>query len=273
MRDSNKPRRTFSVAATITLVYFTAGMLWIYSSDLLLLALSRDADVVTQLQTYKGWFFVFTSAVLIYLLSRILIGKIIRSHRETSQAYQATIDSLLNAIELRDLATGAHSERVVTLALALAQEFDLPVEKREALGQGALLHDIGKIGVPDDILRKPAELTPGEWVQMRYHAQRGYELLHSVPHLRAASRIVLNHHERWDGSGYPRRLKGKAIPLEARIFALVDVWDALISNRPYRKAWKEQKAFEYIVENSGKQFDPAVVEAFVKLKRLRKMQA
>lgn len=271
MRDSKKPRRTFSVAATIALVYFTAGLLWIYYSDPLVLTFTQDADAVTELQTYKGWFFVSTSAALIYLLSRILIGKIIRSHQETIDAYQDTIDSLLSAIELRDMATGAHSERVVTLALALAQELGLPEERREALGQGALLHDIGKIGVPDDILRKPAELTPGEWVQMRYHAQRGYELLRSVPHLRAASRVVLNHHERWDGSGYPGGLKGKAIPLEARIFALVDVWDALISNRPYRKAWKERKAFEHIVENSGKQFDPAVVEAFVKLKKQRRI--
>ena len=194
MITNKTPRRTFSVAATITLVYFTAGLLWVYWSDTFLLAFSQDADVVTQLQTYKGWFFVFTSAALIYLLSRILIGKIIRSHRETTQAYQDTIDSLLNAIELRDMSTGAHSERVVTLALALAHEIGLPEERLETLGQAALLHDIGKIGVPDDILRKPAELTPGEWVQMRYHAQRGYELLHSVPHLRAASRIVLNHH-------------------------------------------------------------------------------
>jgi putative nucleotidyltransferase with HDIG domain len=271
MRDSKKPRRTFSVAATITLVYFTAGLLWIYSSELVLPAFDLDADVVTSVQAYKGWFFVSTSAALIYLLSRILTGKIIRSHQETIDAYQDTIDSLLSAIELRDMSTGAHSERVVTLALALAHEIGLPEERLETLGQAALLHDIGKIGVPDDILRKPAELTPGEWVQMRYHAQRGYELLHSVPHLRAASRIVLNHHERWDGSGYPGGLKGKAILLEARIFALVDVWDALISNRPYRKAWKERKAFDYIVDNSGKQFDPAVVGAFVKLKQQRKI--
>lgn len=138
-------------------------------------------------------------------------------------------------------------------------------EKIETLIQGALLHDIGKIGVSDEILRKPGRLTAQEWTIMRTHAQRGYELLNSVSNLKAAAKIARSHHERWDGSGYPRGLKGKSIPVEARIFAVVDVWDALISRRPYRKAWREKAAFDYIVENSGKLFDPAVVKAFVKL--------
>ena len=267
MSARRKPKRSFSVAATITLLYLAVGLVWIVISDQFLLTLTNDASVVSRLQSYKGWFFIITSAGWLYLLTRILIGKIIRSHRSTALAYQETIDSLLGAIELRDAATGAHSERVVSLALDLADEMGLPKEKMEALGHGALLHDIGKIGVPDEILRKPSKLTAREWVQMRYHAQRGYKLLYSVPHLKAAAAIVLRHHERWDGSGYPSGLKGSAIPLEARIFAVVDVWDALISPRPYRRAWREEKAFDYITENSGKEFDPAVVEALSILKK------
>ena len=267
MSDRKKPKRSFSVAATITLVYFTAGLLWVYFSDLFLLTVTRDEVVVSQFQTYKGWFFILTSAGLLYFLTRVLIGKIIRAHERTALAYQATIDSLLSAIELRDIGTGTHSQRVVSLALKLGQEMGLTEGNMEVLRKGGLLHDIGKIGIPDNILRKPGNLTLKEWKVMRTHAQRGYELMYSVSNLKPAAVIALCHHERWDGSGYPRGLKGKAIPLEARLFAVVDVWDALISPRLYRRAWSKEKAFGYIVENSGKLFDPAVVEAFVRLKQ------
>lgn len=264
MRVPKKPRRSFSTAATITLVYMAVGLLWIYFSDPFLLTLTQDADLTSQLQSSKGWLFIFISAGLLYVLIRVMTERIERGHRRTALAYQATIDSLVGAIELRDIGTGFHSHRVVTLASSLAWEMGLSEAKIETLSQGALLHDIGKIGVSDEILRKPGRLTAQEWTVMRTHAQRGYELLNSVSNLKAAAKIARYHHERWDGSGYPRGLKGKSIPVEVRIFAVVDVWDALISRRPYRKAWPEKEAFDYIVENSGKLFDPAVVEAFVK---------
>ena len=130
--------------------------------------------------------------------------------------------------------------------------------------RGAMLHDIGKIGIPDSILLKPGPLTAEERKQIEKHPQFAYDLLYPITYLRPVLDIPYCHHERWDGSGYPRHLRGEAIPLTARIFAVVDVWDALTSDRPYRRAWSEEKALKYIREQSGKQFDPPIVEAFLK---------
>jgi HD-GYP domain-containing protein (c-di-GMP phosphodiesterase class II) len=129
--------------------------------------------------------------------------------------------------------------------------------------RGAILHDIGKIGIPDQILLKPRALNTEEWEIMRRHPQHAFELLKKIPFLNPAIDIPYRHHERWDGTGYPDGLKGEEIPLTARIFAVVDVWDALLSDRPYRKAWAKEKAIEYIREQSGKHFDPQIVETFL----------
>lgn len=131
--------------------------------------------------------------------------------------------------------------------------------------RGALLHDIGKMGVPDSILSKPDKLTDGEWVAMRKHPVFAYEMLAPIAYLKPALDIPYCHHEKWDGSGYPRGLKGEQIPLAARLFAIVDVWDALRSNRPYRAAWPEEKALEHIRSEAGTHFDPEIVELFLKL--------
>jgi HD-GYP domain-containing protein (c-di-GMP phosphodiesterase class II) len=131
--------------------------------------------------------------------------------------------------------------------------------------RGALLHDIGKMGIPDSILRKPGKLTEEEWKLMRQHPRLAYNMLSPIAYLHPALDIPYCHHEKWDGSGYPRGLKGDEIPKAARIFAVVDVWDALNSNRPYQAAWTQSKALEYIVSLSGQQFDPRVIEAFLTL--------
>ncbi|MGZ9166531.1 MAG: HD-GYP domain-containing protein, partial [Anaerolineales bacterium] len=131
--------------------------------------------------------------------------------------------------------------------------------------RGALLHDMGKIGVPDSILHKPDTLSDEEWVIMRNHPQLAYDMLSPIEYLHPALDIPYSHHEKWDGSGYPRGLKGEEIPMSARLFAIADVWDALISDRPYRAAWSEQEALQYIREQSGKHFDPEVVELFFKV--------
>ena len=131
--------------------------------------------------------------------------------------------------------------------------------------RGALLHDMGKLGVPDSILHKPDQLTKEEWAIMRKHPQLAYDMLHPVEYLRPALDIPYCHHEKWDGSGYPRGLRGEEIPLAARLFATVDVWDALTSNRPYRRAWTDENALAYIKEQSGKYFDPRIVDLFFKV--------
>jgi putative two-component system response regulator len=180
-------------------------------------------------------------------------------------AYEATIAGWSRALDLRDRETDGHSRRVTQLAEKLAKALGMTEEEIMHLRRGALLHDMGKIGIPDAILHKPAILTDEEWIIMRKHPQFAYNMLHSVEYLRPALEIPLNHHEKWDGTGYPRGLRGGEIPLSARLFAVVDVWDALTSDRPYRKAWSEEEALNYIREQSGKHFDPQVVEVFFKV--------
>ncbi len=177
---------SLSIAARITIIYIVVGSLWIYYSDQFLLGVTKDSSILSMLQSYKGWLFILTSAAMLYLLVRGMTATVERAHRRTSQANQATLDGLLRAIELRDRDTEGHSQRVVHIALRLAQELDLPESKMQPLSQGALLHDIGKIGVPDSILRKPSKLTKAEWESMRQHPQRGYDLLRSVEHLKEA---------------------------------------------------------------------------------------
>jgi HD-GYP domain-containing protein (c-di-GMP phosphodiesterase class II) len=167
-------------------------------------------------------------------------------------------------MDLRDRETEGHSRRVAGLTVELARAVGLNEEEISHLRRGALLHDLGKIGIPDSILHKPAQLTEAEWTVMRKHPQFAYDMLYPIEYLRPALDIPYNHHEKWDGTGYPRGTKGEGIPLAARLFAIIDVWDALTSDRPYRPAWPEQEALTYIREQSGKHFDPRVVELFFK---------
>lgn len=183
----------------------------------------------------------------------------------TEQAYMGTLEALLRALETRDHETEGHSRRVVQYTLALAQQMGVPEEQLVPIMRGALLHDIGKIGIPDQILRKPEPLTPEEWEVMKTHSQIGYEMLLPIDFLQNATPIVRHHHERYDGSGYPIGLIGEAIPIGARIFAVADAYDALTSDRPYRRGRSHEEAVAEIVRCSGSHFDPAVVEALLRL--------
>ena len=160
-----------------------------------------------------------------------------------------------------------HTQRVTEQTLRLARIMQISEEQIAHIRRGALLHDIGKMGVPDSILLKPAPLTEAEWSVMRRHPQYAYDLISPIRYLEPAIDIPFCHHEKWDGSGYPRGLAGERIPLAARIFTVVDVWDALTSNRPYREAWPEEKVLAYIREHSGTHFDPKVVEVFLKTRQ------
>ncbi|RME12466.1 MAG: GAF domain-containing protein, partial [Ardenticatenia bacterium] len=188
-----------------------------------------------------------------------------RSNVELSLAYDATIEGWARALELRDEETEGHSQRVTEMTLLLARAMGIQGEDLVHIRRGALLHDIGKMGIPDSILLKPGPLTDEEWEIMRQHPVLAYKLLSPIPFLRPALDIPYCHHEKWDGTGYPRGLKGEEIPLAARIFAVVDVWDALLSDRPYRKGWPPEKVYAFIQEQAGKHFDPKVVDVFLKL--------
>jgi len=180
-------------------------------------------------------------------------------------AYDETIEGWSRALDLRDQETEGHTRRVAEVTVRLAKAMGLDDREIVQVHRGALLHDIGKMGVPDSILLKPGPLTDEEWEIMRLHPGYAHDLLSPISHLRQALDIPYCHHERWDGSGYPRGLEGREIPLSARIFAVVDVWDALRSDRPYRDGWPESRVRQYLRERSGKDFDPEVVDAFLSL--------
>ena len=186
-----------------------------------------------------------------------------RSNRELANAYDATIEGWSRALDLRDKETEGHCQRVTELTLKLARAAGLAEAELVQVRRGALLHDIGKMGIPDQILLKPGRLTEEEWVIMRRHPEMAVALLTPIAYLHPALDIPHYHHERWDGAGYPHGLCGEAIPLVARLFAVVDVWDALRSDRPYRPAWSEQEVFSHIRSLAGSHFDPAAVALFL----------
>jgi PAS domain S-box-containing protein/putative nucleotidyltransferase with HDIG domain len=188
-----------------------------------------------------------------------------QSNRQLSRAYDATIEGWSRALDLRDNETQGHSQRVTEMSLELARALGLPEEQLMQVRRGALLHDIGKMGIPDKILLKRGALTDDERQAMQRHPEYAYEMLYPIEFLRPALAIPLHHHEWWDGTGYPFELKGEQIPLQARIFAVVDVWDALRSDRPYRKAWPVEKVREHIKAGAGSQFDPAIVAKFLEI--------
>ncbi len=185
-----------------------------------------------------------------------------RALESVEDAYRSTLKALAQALETRDAETHGHSERVVTFSLRLGRELGLDKEQMKALEFGSLLHDIGKIGVPDAILRKPAKLTSDEWVKMREHPLHGQQILREIKFLEGAARVVAQHHEKWDGSGYPLGLRGEEIDLNARIFAIADAFDAMTSDRVYRAGRSYEVAAAELDRCISQQFDPQVVKAF-----------
>ena len=197
--------------------------------------------------------------------NRTLFDRTQRANLELANAYETTLEGWSHALELRDRETQGHTLRVAETALKLARAVGVGEEDLIHIRRGALLHDIGKMGIPDMILLKPGPLSEEEWAVMRRHTVYAHELLSPIPFLRPALEIPWCHHERWDGSGYPRGLKGEEIPLSARIFSVVDSWDALSYERPYRQAWPAQRVRDYLREKAGSHFEPRLVEAFLAL--------
>jgi PAS domain S-box-containing protein len=221
-------------------------------------ALAPDAEWFHFLDTLAG-----QAAVAIDHAT--LLQSMQRSNVELVRAYDTTLEGWARALELRDKETEGHAQRVTELTVQLARRMGIGEAELAHIRRGALLHDIGKMGIPDSILLKPGPLTDDEWMIMRQHPTFAYDLLAPVAYLRMALDIPYCHHEKWDGTGYPRGLKGDQIPLAARIFTVVDIWDALCFDRPYRKGWPEDRVREYIRSLSGTQFDPQIVDVFLKL--------
>jgi PAS domain S-box-containing protein len=187
------------------------------------------------------------------------------AHADLQEAYDRTIEGWVKALDMRDRETEGHTQRVTEMAAKLARKLNCTEEELIHIRRGALLHDMGKMGIPDEILQKPGPLTDDEWVVMRRHPQYAYQMLSPIKYLSQALIIPYYHHERWDGSGYPHKLKGRDIPLHARLFSVVDVWDALQSDRPYRKGLPSKEIKEYLQKEAGRLFDPEVVDMFIPL--------
>jgi putative nucleotidyltransferase with HDIG domain len=219
--------------------------------------LSPDREWLDFLETLGG-------QAAIAIENSMLFQNLQRSNFELAMAYDATIEGWSRALDLRDRETEGHTQRVTDMTLRLARAMGLGEDRLVSIRRGALLHDIGKMGIPDYILHKPEELTEEEQQIMRQHPQLAYDMLKQIAYLRDALDIPYCHHEKWDGTGYPRGLSGMQIPLEARLFTIVDVWDAITTDRPYRKSWPKEKALNYIREESGKYFDPQLVEIFLR---------
>ncbi|MGB9641565.1 MAG: GAF domain-containing protein, partial [Anaerolineales bacterium] len=219
-----------------------------------------DDDWMNFLETLAG-------QLVIAIDNTRLFEDLQRSNMELSQAYDATIEGWSRALDMRDKETEGHTRRVTEMVLRLAELYGVPSQDLISIRRGAILHDIGKMAIPDRILLKPGALTEEEWKIMRKHPQYAYEMLSPITYLNNALDIPFCHHEKWDGTGYPRGLAGEQIPLAARLFAIVDVYDALTSDRPYRKAWTKDDALDFIRQQSGKHFDPQLVELFLKMIR------
>ncbi|MBL8097642.1 MAG: PAS domain S-box protein [Anaerolineales bacterium] len=187
------------------------------------------------------------------------------AHSNLQEAYEKTIEGWVRALDLRDRETEGHTQRVTELTLRVASKLGFTDEEMVHIKRGALLHDMGKMAIPDEILQKPGPLDEGEWIKMRQHPVYAFEMLSNISYLHPALEIPFFHHERWDGSGYPRGLKGEEIPLAARMFAIVDVWDALSSDRPYRKKLPRKEVIAYLQEKSGTLFESRLVDIFLEM--------
>lgn len=230
------------------------GLLAVYRCDAFIL----DAE-------WKEFLDMIANQAAIAIDNARLLNGLKRSNIELTSAYDATIEGWSRALDLRDKETEGHSERVTDLTLRLASALGLSDIELVNIRRGALLHDIGKMGIPDSILFKAGPLNENEWNVMKKHPVYAYDMLFPIEYLRLALDIPYAHHEKWDGTGYPRGLKGEQIPIAARIFAIIDVWDALSSDRPYRNAWRKERIREYISSLSGVQFDPQIVGLFLKM--------
>lgn len=219
---------------------------------------SADQDWMNFLNTLAG-------QAAIAIDNAVLFKDLQHSNADLTLAYDKTIDGWSRALDLRDKETENHTRRVTELTIRLAQRMDIPDEELIHIRRGATLHDIGKVAMPDDILFKPAPLTKEEWTIMRRHPLIAAEIIKPISYLAPALPIPRHHHEKWDGSGYPDGLAGEAIPLAARLFAFADVYDALTSDRPYRGAWSQADALEYIRTNSVTHFDPKITPVFIQM--------
>lgn len=247
----------------IVLIYVVLGGLWIFLSDLFIEARFAEPAARATAQLVKGWGYVIVTGILLYFLIRHAVRRLESANQALVDTYDQTIRGLMAVLDLRHQESRNHTQRVTAMTVEFARLAGVSGETLVHLERGAVLHDVGKVGIPDSILIKPGPLTPAERELMSTHAQIGHDLLDSIDFLRPAIDIPYCHHERWDGKGYPRGLSGEQIPLPARLFAIVDVWDALSFERVYKEPWPQDEVLGYLEAQAGRQFDPTLVRVFV----------
>lgn len=247
----------------IVLIYVILGGLWIVLSDFFVESQFPEAAVRSTAQLVKGFLYVLVTAALLYLLIRHAVRRLEAANRALIDTYDQTIRGLVAVLDLRHQESHNHTKRVTGMTVEFAKLAGMRGAALTQLERGAVLHDIGKVGIPDALLVKAGPLTPDERTLMASHAQIGHDLLDSIDFLKPAVDIPFCHHERWDGKGYPRGLGGDHIPLAARLFAIVDVWDALSFKRVYKDAWPQDEVLGYLSAQAGRQFDPTLVRLFI----------
>lgn len=258
-------RQRLSPALKIAIVYLTFAVVWILLSDRVVRWLFPDADTLSWFQTAKGLGFVIVSAAVLFILTRRYLDRAERTTEMLEEAYEQTLMGWAAALDIRDHSTGEHTARVTELTVALAERYGISGDELADIRRGATLHDIGKMAVPDAVLGKVGPLTDADWALIRQHPDMAARMIRGISFLEPALAIPWCHHEKWNGTGYPRGLVGEAIPFPARLFAVVDVYDALTSERPYREPMTSMAALARIEAESGSHFDPDVVEAFIAL--------
>ncbi|WP_329740576.1 HD-GYP domain-containing protein [Dyella sp. A6] len=254
---------TISPQLRTTITYVVISAIWIWLSDLVLDALVHNPRHLTSLQSAKGWLFVLATGVMLYGMIGHTVHRMSAVNRKLLEGNEQSLRVLVSAMDARHKETGDHSSRVMRVTEGMARLVGLEGKALRDLRFGALLHDIGKLALPDAILIKPGKLDADEIAVMRTHPRIGRDMLLQVDFLRDAVDIPYCHHERWDGEGYPQGLRGEAIPLAARIFSVVDVWDALSSARVYKPAWPEDEVLDHLRSVAGQQLDPQLVELFL----------
>lgn len=247
----------------IASLYVLVAATWVWFSDQAVDALVPDEGLRETAHTIKSWIFVLVTGTVLYGLIRRDVARLEQINRRLREGREQALRVLVAAMDARHQETGDHSERVARMAAELARLDGMRGRALDELRLGALLHDIGKLALPDAILTKPGPLDQEEMTQMRSHPSIGHALLQQVDFLRACSDVPHSHHERWDGGGYPQGLRGEAIPLAARIFSVIDVWDALINERVYKPAWPEERVLDYLRDAAGSQLDPRLVTLFL----------
>ncbi len=248
----------------IVFIYLVVGVMWIFFSDAVVDAIFQNRNMLILAQRVKGWFFIFITAALLFSLIRRDFNHINSLNGRLLKSYDTAVTGWIRVMDLRHEETKNHTLRVTAMTLALAKLAGIhDKQKLKQIERGAMLHDVGKVGIPDGTLLKPGSLDVKEWEQMKTHCQIAYDLMSETEFLSDSVAIPYCHHEKWDGTGYPQGLKAEQIPIEARIFAIIDVWDALIHPRVYKNAWPEEKVLKHLQEQAGKHFDGRLVKIFL----------